>query len=123
MSVRMTGSGNVAIGIVQSDPDYMNGDLGKLLNGRELKIGIDVKLFKALRDICLSLGGGSEHDRVFLTSEIEKYSISIDPNKYTWLVVYIQYGDVTVEIGKYHTIQKFIQHDRTFFLLSMCSYI
>ncbi|KAK3092297.1 hypothetical protein FSP39_000962 [Pinctada imbricata] len=115
ISLRMTGSGSVAIGITQSDPNRLYRNIGKMFQENQLTIGINVKLLDSSRDVSMRIGGDIDDNKVFLVSEKERYTVTKKPGQTTWLVVYLRFGDVRVElvpdIGKVLRFSETIGHN------------
>lgn len=96
--LEVTGSGEVAIGAIGSDPKNHEKSLSSFSTYPELKTAIIVKCHESLTQVKVT----RDADQLIIFCDDKRYVMSIEPEQKPWMVFYLRFGDVRMELREYN---------------------
>ncbi|XP_061177370.1 uncharacterized protein LOC133186110 [Saccostrea echinata] len=94
VQLEITGSGEVAIGVVESDPMIQKQQLSSFSTYSEFKTAIVVKTFESSSLVKLFRNS----DELVICFDKQRYVLYIERGQKMWLVFYLRFGDVKIEL-------------------------
>jgi hypothetical protein len=94
--IDVTGSGEVAIGVIESDPVIHRQKLSSFSTCPQLKTAIVLKTFDSTNFVKIS----RDSDEMIFLCDGQRYVLQTDTEKKQWLVSYLRFGDVEIELRK-----------------------
>lgn len=100
VTLDVTGSGEVAIGAIESDPVVQSRRLSSFSTCPDLKTAVIVKTYDSSYQVKIS----RDSDLLIVFCDDQRYVMEVDQKKKPWLVFNLRFGDLQIELGKYQNL-------------------